>query len=83
MYKIAVIPGDGTGPEVIREGLKVLEAIARKCNFKYETKIFDFGGERYLKTGKVLDDGDIEELKKYSAIYLGAVGHPEVKPGIL
>ena len=83
MYKIAVIPGDGTGPEVIREGLKVLEAAAKKYNFKYETKIFDFSGERYLKTGKTVDDQDIEELKKYSAIYLGAVGHPEVQPGIL
>ena len=83
MYKIAVIPGDGTGPEVIREGQKVLEAVGRKYKFQYETKIFDFGGERYLKTGKTLEDKDVDELKKYSAIYLGAVGHPEVKPGIL
>jgi len=83
MYKIAVIPGDGTGPEVVREGLKVLEAAAKKYNFKYETKIFDFGGERYLKTAKTLEDKDIEELKNYSAIYLGAIGHPQVKPGIL
>ena len=83
MYKIAVIPGDGTGPEVIKEGLKVLKAAAQKYGFKYETKIFDFGGERYLKTGKILEDKDIEELKSYSAIYLGAIGHPEVKPGIL
>ena len=83
MYKIAVIPGDGTGPEVINEGLKVLEVAAEKFNFKYELKSFDFGGERYLKTGKTLEDKDIEELKKYSAIYLGAIGHPDVKPGIL
>lgn len=83
MYKIAVIPGDGTGPEVIREGLKVLEAVAKKYNFKYEAEVFDFGGERYLKTGKALEDKDIEELKKYSAIFLGAIGHPDVKPGIL
>jgi 3-isopropylmalate dehydrogenase len=82
-YKIAVIPGDGTGPEVIREGLKVLEAVSKKYNFKYETRIFDFGGERYLKTGKTLEEKDIEELKKFSAIYLGAVGHPDVKPGVL
>jgi len=68
MYKIAVIPGDGTGPEVIREGLKVLDAAAKKYNFKYDSKIFDFGGELYLKTGKTLEDKDIEELKKYSAI---------------
>jgi 3-isopropylmalate dehydrogenase len=83
MYRIAVIPGDGTGPEVVREGLKVLEAAGEKFKFQYETKIFDFGGERYLKTGKILEPEDIEELKKYRAIYLGAVGHPQVKPGIL
>ena len=83
MYRIAVIPGDGTGPEVVNEGLKVLETAAKKYNFKYETKIFDFGGERYLKIGKTIEDKDIEELKKYSTIYLGAVGHPDVKPGIL
>ncbi len=83
MYKIAVIPGDGTGPEVIREGLKVLKAVSRIANFEYQTKLFDFSGGRYLKTGKLLEDKDIEELKKYSAIYLGAVGHPDVKPGIL
>ena len=83
MYKIAVIPGDGTGPEVIREGLKVLEAVSKKYNFKYETSIFDYGAERYLKTGKTLEDRDIEELRNYSAIYLGAIGHPDVKPGIL
>ncbi|MBC8436577.1 MAG: 3-isopropylmalate dehydrogenase [Candidatus Omnitrophica bacterium] len=82
-YKIAVIPGDGTGPEVIREALKVLEAAGKKFNFAYEAKAFDFGGEYYLKTGKTLEDTDIEELKKYSAILLGAIGHPDVKPGIL
>ena len=83
MHKIAVIPGDGTGPEVIREGLKVLDAISKKVNFKYETRIYDFGGERFLRTKEVLPEGAIEELKKFNAIYLGAVGHPDVKPGIL
>jgi 3-isopropylmalate dehydrogenase len=83
MYKIAVIPGDGTGPEVVREGLKVLQAASKKFNFKYEAKVFDFGAERYLKTRKTIEDKDIEELKQYSAIYLGAIGHPDVKPGIL
>ncbi|MFC1704547.1 3-isopropylmalate dehydrogenase [Candidatus Omnitrophota bacterium] len=82
-YNIAVIPGDGTGPEVVREGLKVLEAIAEKTGFKYETQEYDFGGDRYLKTGEVLPDSTIDELKKMSAIFLGAVGHPDVKPGIL
>jgi len=83
MYKIAIIPGDGTGPEVIREGLKVLEAVAKRYDFQYKTSIFDYGAERYLKTGKTLEDRDIEELRSYSAIYLGAIGHPDVKPGIL
>ncbi|HOW42602.1 MAG TPA: 3-isopropylmalate dehydrogenase [Candidatus Omnitrophota bacterium] len=83
MYKIAVIPGDGTGPEVVAEGMKVLEAAGRKFGFKYEATTFDFGGARFLKTGKTLDEGDIAELRKYSAIFLGAIGHPDVKPGIL
>ena len=82
-YKIAVIPGDGTGPEVVREGLKVLEAVSKKAGFKYEKVMYDFGGERYLKTKEVLPDSALEELKKLDAIYLGAVGHPDVKPGIL
>jgi len=82
-YKIAVIPGDGTGPEVIREGLKVLEVVSSKYGFRYETINYDFGGDRHLKTGEVLPDSALEELKTMSAIYLGAVGHPDVKPGIL
>jgi len=82
-YKIAVIPGDGTGPEVVREGLKVLEAVSKKTGFEYEAVNFKFDGERYLKTGKTLEDKDIEELKKFNAIFLGAIGHPDVKPGIL
>ena len=56
MYRIAVIPGDGTGPEVVAEGLKVLEAASAKFGFKYETTKYDFGGERYLKTGETLSD---------------------------
>lgn len=83
MYKIAVLPGDGTGPEVVREGLKVLKAVSKAAGFKYETKLYDFGGDRYLKTGEVLPDSAIEEFKKMDAIYLGAVGHPDVEPGIL
>ncbi|MDO8662259.1 MAG: 3-isopropylmalate dehydrogenase [Candidatus Omnitrophota bacterium] len=83
MYKIAVIAGDGTGPEVVAEGLKVLKAASNKFKFKYELKDFDFSGKRYLETGKLVEEKDIEELKKYSAIYLGAVGDPNVKPGII
>ena len=83
MHTIAVIPGDGTGPEVVKEGLKVLEAASKKYKFSYSTKVFDFGGERYLNTGKTLEDKEIEELKKFSVIFLGAIGHPDVLPGIL
>jgi len=81
--KIAVLPGDGTGPEVVREGLKVLDAAAKKVGFTYETQTYDFGGDRYLKTGEILPDSAIKELQEYDAIYLGAVGHPDVAPGIL
>ncbi len=83
MYKIAVIPGDGTGPEVIREGIKVLKAISEKYGIKFDFTEFDFGGERYLRTGETLPDSALEELKSFNAIYLGAIGHPDVKPGIL
>jgi 3-isopropylmalate dehydrogenase len=82
-YQIAVIPGDGTGPEVIREGLKVLQAVAQKENFKLNFTPFDLGGDRYLKTGEILPDSVLAEFRKFHAIYLGAIGHPEVKPGIL
>jgi len=83
MHKIAVIPGDGTGPEVVREGLKVLEAVSKKVGFEYETTEYDYGGDRYLATGEVLPENAVEEMKKYDAIFLGAIGHPDVKPGIL
>jgi len=82
-YKIAVIPGDGTGPEVIREGVKVLEAAGSRFGINFKWNYFDWGGERYLKTGEIIPEGGIEELKKHDAIYLGAIGHPDVKPGIL
>jgi len=83
LYKIAVLPGDGTGPEVVAEGLKALAAVAQKFNFKYETETFDFGGDRYLRTGEVLPDTAVEDLRQFDSIYLGAIGHPDVKPGIL
>jgi 3-isopropylmalate dehydrogenase len=83
MYRIAVIPGDGTGPEVVREGMKALRKIGTVFSIGFDFREFDFGGERYLKTGKTIDDEDLETLKTFDAIYLGAIGHPEVKPGIL
>jgi 3-isopropylmalate dehydrogenase len=81
--KLAVIPGDGTGPEVVREALKVLEAVSKLEKFQYTTDHFDYGGDRYLKTGKVIDKDEIDGLRKYDAVLLGALGHPQVKPGIL
>ena len=83
MYRIAVLPGDGTGPEVVVEGLKALSAVAAKVGFDYETVEFDFGGDRYLATDEVLPDSAVDELRQFDAIYLGAIGHPDVKPGIL
>jgi 3-isopropylmalate dehydrogenase len=82
-YKIAVMPGDGTGPEVTLEAVKVLKAAANKFNFKVELTEFDFGGERYKRTGETLPDSAIEELRGFDTILLGAIGHPEVAPGIL
>jgi 3-isopropylmalate dehydrogenase len=82
-YKIAVLPGDGTGPEVVAEGLKVLKATAAKFDFTFETETFDWGGDRYLATGNVLPEDAGDTLKKYDAVFLGAIGHPDVKPGIL
>src|SRR5512136_2380874 len=82
-YKIATIPGDGTGPEVVREGIKVIKAAAAKGGFKLEFTEFDFGAARYLKTGETLPDSAIGEFKKFDSMFLGAIGHPDVKPGIL
>ena len=82
-YNIAVIPGDGTGPEVVDEGRKALRAAADKFGFKIQTTDFDFGGDRYLRTGEILPDSAVEEMKQYDAMFLGAIGHPGVKPGIL
>jgi 3-isopropylmalate dehydrogenase len=82
-YNIAVIGGDGTGPEVVREAIKVLEAAAPRHGVKLNYTHFDFGGDRYLRTGEVLPDSAVPELRQFPAILLGAIGHPDVKPGIL
>ncbi len=82
-YRIGVMGGDGTGPEVIREGLKVLKAASEKFGFSMELLDYDLGGERYKRTGEILPDSVLAELRKLDAIYLGAIGHPDVKPGIL
>ena len=76
--KIAVIPGDGIGWEVIPEGLKVLEAVGRKYNIEYSFTEFDWGCERYHKTGKLMPYEVIESLKSFDSIFLGAFGYPGV-----
>jgi 3-isopropylmalate dehydrogenase len=82
-FKIAVVPGDGTGPEVTAEAVKVINAAAGKFGFKLDMTHFDFGGERYKRTGETLPDSAVAELRKFDSILLGAIGHPDVKPGIL
>jgi 3-isopropylmalate dehydrogenase len=82
-YRIGVIPGDGTGPEVVAEAEKVLDAAARRFGCKLERTGYDIGGERYKRTGEVLPDSVLAELRTQQAILLGAIGHPDVKPGIL
>jgi 3-isopropylmalate dehydrogenase len=82
-YKIALLGGDGTGPEVALEGKKVADAAAEKYGFKLEWESFDWGGDRYLATGEVLPPTAADTLRQFDAILLGAIGHPDVKPGIL
>jgi 3-isopropylmalate dehydrogenase len=82
-YRIAYIPGDGIGPEVGAEALKCLAAACAKHSVSTESHEYDFGGDRYLATGEVIPDSAIEELRGFDSVYLGAVGHPDVKPGII
>ncbi len=82
-YKVAVIGGDGTGPEVVREAVKVLQAAAQRFSFGLDLRDYDLGGDRYLRTGELVPDSVLEELRRCDAILLGAIGHPDVKPGIL
>src|ERR1051325_854022 len=82
-YNIAVMGGDGTGPEVVREAVKVLDAAAKKFSLKLNYTHYDIGGDRYLRTGEALPDSVLNELRRFPAILLGAIGHPNVKPGIL
>lgn len=82
-HEIAVVPGDGTGPEVIAEALKVLDAASNLYGFNLQSTQFDLGGERYLRTGETLPGEVLEQLRDSDAILFGAVGHPQVEPGIL
>ncbi len=81
--KLAVIPGDGIGTEVVAEGLKVLSAVAAQAGITIDTNEYDLGARRYNATGETLPDSVVAELKEHDAILLGAIGDPSVKPGIL
>ncbi len=83
MLKIGVIPGDGVGPEVIEASLAVLEKVARQDGIEYTLESFNLGGERFLATGDVLPQDDLDRLRRCDVILLGAVGHPGVAPGVL
>ncbi|ABS56591.1 3-isopropylmalate dehydrogenase [Methanoregula boonei 6A8] len=83
MYKVAAIGGDGIGPEIVAEGKKVLEAAGERYRFDIDWTDFDIGADRYLATKKLLTEDDLAELKKFKAIYFGAIGDPRVPPGIL
>jgi 3-isopropylmalate dehydrogenase len=83
MFKIAVLPGDGIGPEVVNEGLKVLNAIAESNTIQFDFDVKDINSERYLRTGKLLTDEDVEDLRKFDTIFLGAIGDDRIPPGVL
>ncbi|MCF7791810.1 MAG: 3-isopropylmalate dehydrogenase [Victivallales bacterium] len=83
LYRIAAIPGDGIGPEVTEVAMNVFEKISKKHNIRYEITEFPQGGEHYYKTGEVISDKTMAALKEHDIIYLGAVGSPKVKPGII
>ena len=78
-YRIAVIGGDGIGPEVTAEALKVVRA----AGVDLDTTTYDLGGARYLRDGEILSDATLDELRGFDAILLGAVGTPDVPPGVI
>jgi len=78
-YNIAVIPGDGIGPEVVVEGLKVLNAVADKRGITFDLQEFDWGSEYYFKFNRMMPIDALQTLSKFDSIFLGAVGHPELQ----
>jgi 3-isopropylmalate dehydrogenase len=82
-YKIPVIPGDGIGPEIIREGRKVLEAAGEKFGFDIDWIEYPHGANHYLETGELISEDTLKELSAYKAIYFGSIGDDRIKPGIL
>ncbi|NLN71990.1 MAG: isocitrate/isopropylmalate dehydrogenase family protein [Thermoplasmatales archaeon] len=83
MKHLALIPGDGIGKDVTDAGMQVLDAVSEISGFSYDAELFDIGSERYLASGTLLEDGEIEELRSKDAIYFGAIGDPRVRPGVL
>ena len=83
MYRVASIGGDGIGPEIIREGKKVLDAAGENYGFDIDWQDFDIGADRYLKTGELITEDELHELGTFRAIYFGAIGDERVAPGIL
>jgi len=82
-YKVPVIPGDGIGPEIVAEGMKVAEAAAEKHGFNLEWTTYSLGADHYLKTGELVSEETLKDLSRYKAIYLGSIGDPRVEPGVL
>src|SRR5579875_3381982 len=83
MYRVGVIAGDGIGPEVVREGLKVLNRTAAICDFEIEVVEYPWSSEHYLRTGEVMPDSALDELRQLDAIFLGALGDPRVERGLI
>ncbi len=83
MHTIAVLPGDGIGEEVVREALRVLEAVSSVTGFKYKLETYPYGAEHYLKTGEGFPDSALREMRDHSAILMGAIGDPRVETGLL
>jgi len=83
MKKIAVMPGDGIGPEIIEEGKKVIDTACDITGLNIEWEYYQNGSEQYLKTGELITEETLKELKKKDAIYFGSIGDPRVAPGIL
>ena len=82
-YNISLLPGDGTGPEVVNEAVKVLSNTSSYYDTQFSFSHNDLGGDRYLNTGDLVTDNDIKQFQDSDAVLLGAIGHPDVKPGIL
>ena len=83
LYRLAVIAGDGIGPEVVAEGVKVLDAVAGRHEVNFARTEYDLGAKRWHRTGETLPDSVLEEVRRHDAILLGAVGDPSVPSGIL